>query len=567
MVDTSYLPLWDKNFIDTSPIADLTATIKAGTIYQTIEFHNTSRYQLLITLQPVGGQPKVIIPAWSTKQFISPGSTLYVSVDTSYPADTNVSTTLLSAEKIYALLKTGIEAPYVLPLSVQTSSIITSGAVNATITGTTDVNVTNIPTITIDSSGNTVNVGNTIDANVTGAVTANLPAGSSIEVTQASGSTLDVTVNSGSTLDVTGSTVDVQTPSGSTLNVGGTITVGNPTLNVTTATGDSVTVAGTIDIGNTPAVTVNSGSVDANITNASLTVGSVGSITSNVNSQVVNDYVTNNPFVTSATETMPSTTIPVGGSAGFMMPVPVGVYDAATLYAYFNNSPNGLSGITFQCAQIRYQVGSEASTFVGFGQNWSFPYNTDDANLNNVSALLPFNGEYLCNNIYILMTNTNTVSVTINFQFTLFLRYASQQISNTTSAPVYQQPTLGAFNTIYPVQLPGTIVDGGTSVTETIVPSSDGGYIKTIVIAGIIANGSTWSIDINNDSTTLVTLYSDVYGANQFYLQFPLSDGIANNGLTVVINNGTSSVNLNAWLSVYATLTQQGGATVQAAIQ
>lgn len=191
-MDTSYLPLWNKTFIDSSPISSLTATIKAGTIYQTIEFHNTCRYQLLISLQQVGGQPKVVIPAWSTKQFISPGSTFYVSVDPSYPADTNVSSTLLAAEQVYVLLKTGVEAPYVLPLSIQTASIVTGGDINATITGSTDVNVVNIPTITIDSAGNTVNVGNTITANVSGAVTANLPAGSTVEVTQASGAALNI---------------------------------------------------------------------------------------------------------------------------------------------------------------------------------------------------------------------------------------------------------------------------------------------------------------------------------------------------------------------------------------
>ena len=463
MADTIYLPLWDKNFIDTSPIADLTATIKAGTIYQTIEFHNTSRYQLLITLQPVGGQPKVIIPAWSTKQFISPGSTLYVSVDTSYPADTNVSTTLLSAEKIYALLKTGIEAPYVLPLSVQTSSIITSGAVNATITGTTDVNVTNIPTITIDSSGNTVNVGNTIDANVTGAVTANLPAGSSIEVTQAVGDALNI--------------------------------------------------------------------------------GNVQSIVDNVQSQVVNDYVTNNPFVTSTTQTMPSATIPAGGNVGYMMHVPTGVYDAATLYAYYNNSPNGLSGITFQCNQIRYQVGSEDSTFVGFDQNWSFPYYNDNANKNNVSALLPFNGEYLCNYIYIYMTNTNTVSVTINFQFTLFLRYASQQISNTTSAPAISQASVGTFDT--PVYFSQDISFSTTSVTNNITTAGD--YVRYIKISGSNAV-SSYGVNVNvfNGSQEIYTFY--LAASQESFVDFiPLGTGVYDNGISVTIvgNGGSGTLKLD----------------------
>ena len=347
----------------------------------------------------------------------------------------------------------------------------------------------------------------------------------------------------------------------------------NTNLNVTVSDGTvaisnspAVTVSsGSVEISNTPAVTVNSGTVSANITNASLAVSSVGSITETVNSQVSNDYLTNNGFLNGGSTTMASTTLAAGASTFQFVNFPAGVFDGVLLWLNYNGA-GGLGDLSFSIAQIRYEAGG-LGTWIN-GPSTPFSIQEGD-NTNEIAQtnFLPFGQQVLANMIVLNITNNATTSQNISPIITPWVRYASATITNPTSAPVYQQPTLGAFNTIYPVQLPGTIVDGGTSVTETIVPSSDGGYIKTIVIAGIIANGSTWSIDINNGSTTLVTLYSDVYGANQFYLQFPLGDGIANNGLTVVINNGTSSVNLNAWLSVYATLTQQGGATVQAAIQ
>lgn len=435
------------------------------------------------------------------------------------------------------------------PIQLQVSDngvVQITGNATVTIEPGQVVDIGNTPAVTIaNTPAVTVNSG-TVDANITNA---------SIAVTQASGSTLDVT----------GSTVDVQTPSGSTLNVGGTVTVGNSTLNVVTATGDSVTVAGSVDIGNTPAVTVNSGTVDANITNASLTVGTVQSITETVNSQVQNDYLTSNGFLNGGTTTMSSTTISAGGSVFQFIYVPDGVYDGVLLWINYNSS-GGLTGLEFSIAQIRYENGG-LGTWAN-GPSSAFTMLLGD-NTNEIAQtdFLSFETPILCNIITLQITNNNTSSITIAPQIVPWVRYASSQIVNPTSAPVYQQPTLGTFNEVYSQQLNGVAVDGGTIGTINILPSGITGYIKQIALIGNVEASTDYYLQLSNQAGTIYTLYSTTYGNNPFNILLPLGDGVYSGELILTtVNNSTSAI-ATLYLTCYAVITQQGGATVQSAIQ
>lgn len=415
------------------------------------------------------------------------------------------------------------------------------------------------------AAGDVLNVGGTIEVgnstlNVTTATGDSVTVAGTIDI----GNTPAVTVDSGTVaissgtvdigtapdLTIAGGTIDVTQAAGDVLNVGGTIEVGNSTLNVTTATGDSVTVAGTIDIGNTPAVTVSSGSVavtsgtvDATIQNATL----------DTQSTVINDYVTNNPFVTSSTQNMGTQTIAAGAGYGFMMAVPAGVYDACLLALWYNGGANGLSGITFEVNQIRYQIEGQPSTFYSLNQNFSFPYNNDNSNQQNVSALLPWNGEYLCNYIYIYMTNTNSTSVTVNFDFTLFLRYASLQLTNDVS-----QPVVTTINTVQPQQSPGLPQTGsydlaGTDQASVVVQAIDQ-YFSTIFCSVYNPTGYVLQVEFYNGSSTSAPAWMTFYvGPNSVWdpqLQFPFgyqaTSSLSSNEMTInmtwVGGNGTGTI-------------------------
>ncbi|MHB1709597.1 MAG: hypothetical protein ACYCT2_09005 [Thermoplasmataceae archaeon] len=238
--------------------------------------------------------------------------------------------------------------------------------------------------------------------------------------------------------------------------------VTNTTLDVT---GSTVTA-------NLPAGTA----VDANI---------AGSVTLDSNSTVVNDYLTMNPSFKATTQTMPLTTVAAGASVGFTLNVPEGFYDAAQLYMDIGSSANGLDGVVFQLDQIRYQTTGLATwiSVNGPTSNFSFPYYYDNANIQALSALLPFGVETNCNMIYILMTNNNTGSISIEYIFTLYLRYASQNIVNPTSAPVYQQGAVGGFNDFEGIS--ASVSTGNQALFSSI----SGGY--TLKVQGSIQNPNT----------------------------------------------------------------------------
>lgn len=281
--------------------------------------------------------------------------------------------------------------------------------------------------------------------------------------------------------------------------------------------------------GNTPVA----GTVD--VSSGTLNVGSVNSITDNVNSQVVNDYIVQSPMVKCTAQTMPSTTLVPNETVGFMLSVPMGFYDAAQLYVDIGSSPNGTDGVTFYVTQTRYQTTGGASYTAPSSQLFIFPYYYDNQNTQCLSSVLPFNYEMEFNEFYINIVNTNTVSITIEFIFTLYLRYASQQISNSVSTPV---PTQSQYSsTTYNL---GSYTFGSTAVPAQSVGASQftGSVPMTNVIKAqllVQQTASSGFVDANpgagigfqlqgsNDNSTWYVIAGD---ANN-----PTSMDIINNGV------------------------------------
>lgn len=439
-------------------------------------------------------------------------------------------------------------------VTVTSGSVSISGTPAVTLSGTTNsVNIGNTPAVTISGTPQ-VNVANTSIAvsNVTGG---SLTVAGQVNI----GNTPAVTVSSGS-VSITGTpTVAISTVAGqNNINIANTpavtisgtpqVNVANTSISVTNTTGGSLTVAGTVNIGNTPAVTI-TGTPTVNIgntpavsisgtPNVAISSGSVNATIQNasLNSNITNAMLSTGPTAKAQYLRDTFSLLASGGTHESVIAVPEGCYDA--IYLGVESDGSNLGSLTFSLSQLRYQLTGFPSSYdspAGLIFTKTIMSQGDNINWFQMYDPVFFIPHYI-NEVVIKTQNNVGVALTDTFNFYLGLRYSSQTIANTSSAPAQIQ---GAASSFY------TAVNFNVGAGSTIVPS--GGYVTKMHVAYVnnaALGAGGCQLNLVHGGVVIDSVFlSDTNQPDYIKsVDYDFGAGIANNGFSITTQFGTGSV-------------------------
>ena len=353
--------------------------------------------------------------------------------------------------------------------------------------------------------------------------------------------------------------------------VAGTINVGNTDIAVTNARGGSLTVAGAVDIGNSPAVTVTSGAVDANITNANLEISTVGSITETIKSQVQNANIVMTGAIYLGTQEVNVANLTPGSSQPVSIAGQLGLYDQITYLVYSAGSNLSSYALEPIAGGVFIIGGGGVPALSGPGNvqsgQWAINQTTWFNNQNSIGYTNPVNlvapaiSNYFWGNL-VNIGSTTIASDTVAVY--LFARIASAEIINPTSAPVYGQANSGGFGAATNINVTATLAPGATQTNQLTTP---GGYITSMSFivddtGGISTDVLGSVITLSNGGEVFYTIQPVAApGGSNMVFNIPVGNGIYDNGISVTFvalsgNSNTSYDSISGIIVKTSTLGQ-----------
>ena len=284
-----------------------------------------------------------------------------------------------------------------------------------------------------------------------------------------------------------------------------------------------------------------SGSVDANITNATI----------DANSTIVNELLSVGPSVC-VSETLASTTYNSGTLYVLGIPIPKGIYDGTVLYI---QSPGGfIPNFNNSSLVVRNIIDSSAGSLSTSLLTQPLTNITTNGNIGLSGICLPFSLIQAGNIIQIQFNPTSTF--TDELIVTAFLRYASSTVDNASDNPANVQPVFGS-----PVASGDTTLPANQTSALSIIPS--GGVLQKLIITCFNNNNGTMP---NNAWIAIYNGSEEIAGISVANLpvgttsdsnpQFPplvidFSPGVTNNGISAWLLNSPS---YSGGIEVYAVL-------------
>lgn len=329
-----------------------------------------------------------------------------------------------------------------------------------------------IPSVIVNSAGETLVA---------------IPAGSTIQITQAAGE--ELVINGNVTANIpAGSTIAVTTAAGTSLNIGSVQSI-TETINASTVN-EVLNVNSLIFIGTIGPFTITNlvaGGYEFNV-NVTGTLGYFGGFVLNLTS---GNSLANKYSIT-----------PNNGQNN-----PISLFNASHVGGY------NYTGIPVSIPSLQ-TGGSDTYAYAAFSCT-PHPANGIAVTLNNISG-------------------ATIASDTIWIDCYGVL--ASEEIVNPTSAPVYQQASVGSFDSFGFVS--GTWASGDTSLT--LFSSSNGGYITSVELS--FENGETYAIAFEMTIGTATYFFiippavANAGGYNvpgMYYMSLKLGNGTPNNGVAI----------------------------------
>ena len=359
------------------------------------------------------------------------GGVLLQSIDPFYQFGYNSTDAIVLYVQIAGVSESLPDSTYQQSISITTGDSVQGGLSKLSVTQVNNPLDVNIQNSSIEVTGN-------VEANVSGSVDAN--------ITNAS---LDVTGNVDATIQ--NATLNVAPADGVTFDVAGSVDITNTSIAVTNTSGGNLTVAGTVDANITNASLDVSGSVDATIQNASINVAPVSGsanfpIEGNVNATIQNATIEVAPASSSAN-------FPIAGNV-----------DATIQNATLNVAP--ADGVTFDVAGT---VTFPSAQDVNLSAN----------NAGTLSVEFPSAQDVNVNNTSIAVTNASGGSLTVAGTVDATIQNAS---IDTQSTVINEQLVQGMNESgIVPISIP-TSDSGGTYTTNTVQVLPKGQSISSLQI-------------------------------------------------------------------------------------
>lgn len=265
----------------------------------------------------------------------------------------------------------------------------------------------------------------------------------------------------------------------------------------------------------------------------------------NTNSTITNDFLSNNPLVAWPTQTQDislaangTQTVFVGGNTTS----PSSLWDALQIYIKSANAE--LQNVSIELGFVYWQpLGSRSW---GGGSTYQFSQIVSDPS-NGMYNLLPL-GPWNFNGFALLITNNTPNAITDTWTIYPFTRYASATIDNTESNPATTQgATLSQSGFDASVSVP----TGSSTTTVTLVAS--GGYISQLTFTPLVtySAGDIVNAVLYNGTEPIGTYMMGkfVQTASTTFLAFPEDytwtpkERVVNNGITAVFaqNSNTQS--------------------------
>ena len=349
-----------------------------------------------------------------------------------------------------------------------------------------------------------------------------------------------------------------------------TVSVANPSGGVLNITGP-VTQSGTWDIGSiaqTVEVLNPSGSpldVQGSVTQSG--TWNIGSITETIQSQIVDAFVSSNPLVVFDSATgIQVANLTAGSSQLFNFTGAIGDYDAVQFYIQSANSLARSYQILLSAFYMHNEPGVVAYDCLTYNANdvpLTIPgYDSATGTHAFVTELFKLPKSYTAGLIQVLVKNVSSGTISSDsLEMVCFARHASSTIVNPTSAPVYQQASVGGFSTIEPVLVTGSNAGSGAAATAFPILAA-GNYIMQLYLPIVITANSSYALWITNGSTTI---YLANPGSN-ITLAPVFRYGIYNNGIAINIAGSSSSSSYTVSCNGYAEMTSTIGAPIPATI-